>query len=35
MCFHNVLYDQNGQQIEIDVSSLQIVYINFNPDTTN
>lgn len=24
MCFHNVLYDQNGQQIEIDVSSRQI-----------
>lgn len=23
MCFHNVLYDQNGQQIEIDVSSRQ------------
>lgn len=42
MCFHNVLYDQNGQQIEIDVSSRQIdhcklftLYINFNPDTTN
>lgn len=24
MCFHNVLYDQNGQQIEIDVSSRRI-----------
>lgn len=24
MCFHNVLYDQNGKQIEIDVSSRQI-----------
>lgn len=24
MCFHNVRYDQNGQQIEIDLSSRQI-----------